>query len=147
MTPDQRRHQEWRIAVNERKALFMAICELREWKTPNDEKHRHMLNLLSRHFYTFRTSDKKIVIMDDPYIPSVALERQQYLVDRGWQLQHLSTRMSLRVAGKCQPTLLAAPNTQVDLKFIQTLLETAGFTGNMVLRESFQAAGWPCTLT
>ena len=140
-------HREWEIAFKEQKERFMAICEFRAVKTPNDEKHRHMLNLLSRHFYTFRTSDKKIVIMDDPYIPSLALERQRVLVERGWQILHLSTRMSLRVAGKCQPTLLAAPNTQVDLKFIQTLLETAGFTGNMVLRESFQAAGWPCALT
>ena len=148
MTPDQRRHkeyqeeyQEWRIAFNERKALFMAICELRGWKTPNNQEYFRMTHLLSKHYYVFRTKEKKIIIFDDPYIPSIALERQRILVARGWQLQHLPTRMSLRVAGKCQPSLLAAPNTQVDLKFIQTLLKTAGFTGNMVLRESFQAAG------
>lgn len=140
-------HQEWEIAHHERKALFMAICKFRVAKTPNDEKHSYMLNRLSRHFYVFRTSDRKIVIMDEPYIPSAHLESQQFLIDRGWQCQHLPSRMSLRVAGKCQPSLWAAPNTQVDLKFILALLEAAKFTGNMVLRESFQAAGHPCTLT
>ena len=118
MTPDQRRHkeyqeeyQEWRIAFNERKALFMAICELRGWKTPNNQEYFRMTHLLSKHYYVFRTKEKKIIIFDDPYIPSIALERQRVLVERGWQILHLSTRMSLRVAGKCQPTLLAAPNT------------------------------------
>ena len=143
----QELHKKWGIAFCERKSLLMNICELRPAKLPNDEKYRKMANQLSRHFYTFRTKDKKIVVLDDPYILSSAIERQQYLLHLGWQLQRLPTRMSLRVAGKCQPSLWAAPNTQVDLKFLLTLLETALFTGNMVLRDSFKAAGWPCTLT
>lgn len=96
------------------------------------------------HWRTLRTKDKQVVLFDNPYIWSEALERETQLISRGWQVLHLPLHMSWYIAGKCQPRLLAPPKSRADLPYLQLLLETAGFKGNFALTNEFILGGHKC---
>jgi len=96
------------------------------------------------HWRAFRTKDKQVVLFDNAYIWSEALEREPELLNRGWRVLHLPLHMSWYTAGKCQPRLLVPPSSRADLTYIAQLLGTAGYIGNFVLTQDFIESGHEC---
>jgi hypothetical protein len=83
------------------------------------------------------------VFFDNPYVPSTHLEQEGQLVNDGWRALHLPLHMSWYVAGKCQPRLLAPPNSKADLDFLSLLLDVSGYEGNFTSTSKYACAGGP----
>jgi hypothetical protein len=96
------------------------------------------------HWRAFRTKDKQVVLFDNPYIWSEALEREPELLNWGWRVLHLPLHMSWYTAGKCQPRLLVPPSSHADLTYLAQLLGAAGCIGNFVLTKDFINGGHEC---
>jgi hypothetical protein len=88
--------------------------------------------------------DGRPVLFDNPYIPSEYLEQEYRLLALGWRIEHLPLHMSWYVAGKCQPRLLAPPNSKADLDFLSLLLSVTGYEGNFKLTKAFAKEGHYC---
>lgn len=83
------------------------------------------------------TRGRDLVVWDDPFIPSLALENEEAMRRGGWRIRHLPTSMSLYIAGKCQPRLLAPPGSKADIDHLAELLQLAKFRGCFALTEKF----------
>lgn len=98
--------------------------------------------LLSDHGRWF-AKDRQQVLFDNPYIPC-HLTPESRLIEQGWRIKHLPLHMSWYVAGKCQPRLIAPPNSKADLDFLSLLLEVSGYEGNFTLTRAFADSGHYC---
>lgn len=84
------------------------------------------------------TKDGEPVLFDNPYAPSLHLQHEGILIDDGWRALHLPRHMSWYVAEKCQPRLLAPPNSKADLVFLALFLDVAGYEGNFTYTEEYR---------
>ena len=125
-------------------ALLMQICQLRR-----TSRYHSLSYLLANechvdHWHVWQTLGRDLLIFDDPYIPSMHLQKEALLIGVGCRVLHLPTHMSLYVAGKCQPRLIAPPKSKVDLAHLLALLDAAGFVGNFALTLGFLTSDANC---
>ena len=95
------------------------------------------------HFECFKTKDKQIFIFDSPYIPSASLETENYMLRMNFRIYHLPLHTSFYIIGKCQPRLIAPPNSKADLVQIAKRLALGGFIGNTTLTHDFIGRNYP----
>ena len=114
-----------------KKALMAEICGLKRASQCEPQEHFFVDR---PHFWQRK---RQLVVWDDPYIPSQALENEATMRRNGWRICHLPTSMSLYVAGKCQPRMLAPPDSKADIDHLAELLRLAQFRGCFALTEKF----------
>jgi len=128
-------NDQWLIARDEGWKRFLAHSDAKACKgrTCNWSDH-------GRWF----AKDGRAVLFDNPYIPSEHLAQGWRLLALGWRIKHLPLHMSWYVAGKCQPRLLAPPNSKADLDFLSLLLDVSGYEGNFTLTRAFADLNHHC---
>lgn len=100
--------------------------------------------LLVDHFECFKTKDNQIFILDSPYIPSQYLDNEHHMLRLNYRIYHLPPHTSFYIIGKCQPRLIAPPNSKADLVLVAKKLLLGGFIGNTALTNKFIGQDYPC---